>query len=521
MHTAKDDAKATSQPPVDDPSLPVHDKHSAKQAAHMPSAAASKRASTCQKSGSSFSDRSQSSGRPAPAPQQRKRRHETPAALADPLGAFASQATQRQRTLQSGLNLLKGKTSQARIVAPNLRPPNKHVAAQLDTYRFQSANAAAQPAAQPTKADKHTNRQQSQEQTPQQQSPDQHRKKQNGHRQTEMANVNTKRTQSVDVQPPDPSQYSISNDTAQDLNTAPKKAKANGNYFKDIKHSIHALVQANHTIPSLHAMSDTDKAALTSMLTNKLDGVNILSELQQRFSSKPWAAVQSADQQQPSAASSVDCSPSPSSVAQRDAQPHRLSRPAVPNQHAQLRAMPTVDASYTSHASAASSGSGHRHSLTGDACLSSRPSGYKHVLRDDGQLNSRLTAADSDVGLFDLHTEPMHNHYSLMKGQGRSYSRESNAMSLDANAAAPPDLSKIDWYAPLCQTTEAFKVLLRLHHGAPLAGMMLSSKRVRMPCKVVLNHFVLLSVMHGQTLDMACILYATVGILPTCTDMLS
>lgn len=405
--------------------------------------------------------------------------------MADPLGAFAGQATQRQRTLQSGLSLLKGKTSQPCVVAHNLRPPNEMLAAQLDTHRFQAANKAAQPAAQPVKGNSNQNGQHSQEHTPRQESQVKRRHRRCGHQKTATPQVKSKQLPSAEVQPFDQSQYN----SAPDLITAP--TQANTNYFQDIKRSLHTLVQANHTIPSLHAMSDTNRAALTSMLANKLDGVNILTDLQNHFISKPGPAepAEPPAEQQPSAASSVDCTPSPNSVTQRDAKPHKLPKLSLPRQHVHLRALPFVNSSHTSYASATSSGCGDRHVSTGKDYIDSRPSGHRHtltgndvinsrftvadshghmksrltaadlrstcqrhVLTGNGVNNSRLTVADSDVGLLDLHAEFGHMNCSLGQDVGCSYSRESNAMSLHAETSAPSDSPMIEWYAPLYQT---------------------------------------------------------------------
>ena len=480
MHTARNDGKTLSQIPLNRSSSPLSDKHSAEQTTKPPSAAPRKEASTSQKSGNSISDRS--SGHPAPVQKQRKRRHETLAALADPLVAFACKATQRQRTLQSGLSLLKGKTSQPRIVAHNLRPPNEQVAAQLDTYKFQSANTAALPAAQLTQVNKCKKVQHSQEHIPQQESQDEQENKPNRKQQTGVTKAKTKRPSSAHVQPPGQSQYSISHNSAPDLITAPRQA--NTNYFQDIKSSLHTLVQANHTIPSLHAMSATDKAALTSMLTNKLDGFNILSDMQHHFTSKSGPAEPPAEQQ-PSAASSVDCTPSPDSVTQRDAKPHKLPKLSLPGQHPHLRALPFVEASRASHASTTSSGKGHRHVFTGNDYIDSGPSGHRHSLTGNGVINSRFTVADSDgcmdsrittadlrstcqrhalagngvtylrptladsdVGLFDLHAEPMHTDCSFGQYPGWSCSRECDALSLGAEAPAPSGSPIIEWYAP-------------------------------------------------------------------------
>ena len=486
MHTARNDGKTSPPIPLDMSSSPVSNKQRAEQNTNSPPAAAHKTASTCQRSGTFVSGKSESCGRPAPVHKQRKRRHETPAALADPLGAFACQATQRQRTLQSGLSLLKGKTSQPRVVAHNLRPPSEPLPAQLDTYRFQAANTAAQPATQPIKGNNRKNEQHLQEHTPQEESQD--RIRQCGHQQSEII-AKSKEAPPAKVHPPGPSWGSISHNSAPDLMTASRQA--NTNYFQDIKRSICTLVQVNHTIPSLHAMSDTDKAALTSMLTNKLDGVNILSDLQHHFTSKagPAEPAEPPAEQQPSAASSVDCTPSPDSVTQRDTKPHKLPKLSLPHQHARPRALPFVDASYTSHALATSLGSGHKHAFASNDNIDSRPSGHRQTLTASGVINSRFTAADSDgcinsrltaadlrstrqrhavtgngitnsrltvvnsdVGLLDLHAEPKHTNCSLGQYPGWSYSRESNAMSLDAEAAAACDSPMIEGYASVCQT---------------------------------------------------------------------
>lgn len=444
LHTANDTGKATPHLEADESSSPVHGTQLAKQ--DLAPAAAHKGASKCQKSSSSTSDRSHSSGCRAPGPKQRKRRHETPAFLADPLGAFACQASQRQRTLQSGLSMLKGKASQTRIVAPNLRSPNEQPAAQLDTYRFQPASTAMQLPAQPIKSHNHAKGRQAEEQHPQQQGPDLHKKARNNHQKAQII-AKPSRSPLAELQPPGQSQSGISHSPAQDMPSALRQF--NANYFRDLKHSLHTLIQANHAIPSLHTMSDTDKAALTTLLANKLDGVSIHSDLQGFLSSKLRAGVHSA-KQQPSAASSVDCTPSPVPVAQHKAKPCKLPKLTPLDQRVQTRAMPTarpsVHASHTSHASAAISGSGHR-----------------PVLTDGGCFDTRQTAAGSGLGLFDLHAEPMHARYSLGQEQGQTHSRNSDANSLDADVAGCCGSPRINWYAsPLDQAKQYLKQVLGL-----------------------------------------------------------
>lgn len=464
VHTAKDTGTAAPYLQVDDLSSPVHAKQPAEAETRLP--APQKTASNCQKSRSSISDRSLSSGCRAPGPKQRRRRHETPAFLADPLGAFACQATQRQRTLQSGLSMLKGKTSQTRLVAPNLRPPNEELAAQLDTCRFQPTNTAAQPPAQPTKGHKHRKGQQSQGQNLQQQSPDWRETGPNCHQQKAQNNAKTRRPPLAEVRPPGTSQSGLSHSHAQDTPAAPRQA--NTSYFHDLKQSIYTLVQANHAIPSLHTMSDTDKAALTSLLANKLDGVNIQSDLQALFSSSTRANAPSTEPQL-SAGSFVDCTSSPVSVAQHDARPCKLPKLTPPGQHVHFgprpSAMLSVHASHTSHASAASSGSGHR-----------------HIPMDSGCFPSRQTAADSAEELFDLHTKPMNTHYSMRQDQDQSYSRDSDAMFLDSDVAACHGSPRIDWYASLCNQA---MLCVAVSAGAWAHTCCLAAERGHASCKVV------------------------------------
>lgn len=463
MHTANDTGKAAPQLQVDDISSLVHAEQPAEPETSSP--APQKKASNCQKSRSSISDRSLSSGCRAPGLKQRKRRHETPAFLADPLGAFACHTTQRQRTLQLGLSMLKGKTSQTRLVASNPRPPNEELAAQLNTYRCQPISTATQRTTQPTKGDKHKQGQQSHEQNPQQQSPDLCRNRPNYHQQEAHTNAKTGRPPLAEVQPPATSQSGLSHSHAQNMPDAPRQA--NTNYFHDLKQSIHTLVQANHAIPSLHTMSDTDKAAVTLLLANKLDGVNIQSDLEALFSSNTRADVHSAEQQ-PSTGSSVDCTPSPVSVAQHDARPRQLPKLPPPDQHVHFgprpSAMLSVHAGHTSHASAASSGSD-----------------YRHIPTDGGCFLFRQTAVD----LCDLHTKPTNTHFSNRQDQDQSYSRDSDAMFLDPDVAACHGSPGLDWYVSLRNQATLY-VIYMMDLGCVHAVWLLTCARIMQSCSIIL-----------------------------------
>ena len=306
------------------------------------------------------SNKSQSSGNAKAVSKQRKRRHETPAHLADPLAAFARQVTQRQRTLHSGLSLLQGKASQPCLVATNMSAPVEQLAAPLDDYRFRPERKANKKQIHHSRSAKH-------EQTKQLSSLPQHcssQQQKKNQQQEGMDRCKTNRTPSAPLQSPSPSQHSISHKSGH----VPSQAlrQVDDEYFKHIKSSLRSLVEANHAIPLLHTMSSTDRAGLTSILTNKLDGVNVLADLQQHFLPKP-------DQQTalPSAASSVDCTPSPESVVQRNAEACKLPNRLVHQPHTALRPALPVRTSHTFLASAASSGSGHMagRPTTADAIL--------------------------------------------------------------------------------------------------------------------------------------------------------
>ena len=432
-HTACGRAQAQlAQPLAEQPVLPeIHKQHCKEAKAISPASVPQAPIKGNASSSSLVSGISKKYGHTASVSKQRKRRQETPAALADPLGAFARQASQRQRTLQSGLSLLKGKASQARVVAPNMIPPNVDFTAQLDKYQFQPAHISAQPAGQQINMRKRLGGHDPQQVVHEQRCSQQleaSRKSQ----QSKAIDCSTKRQPPLsEIQSPGPSQHSISHHSMQEREQVAKKV--NDNYFKDIKSSLHKLLQANHAIPRLDTMSKTGRSALASMLTNKLDGVDVVSDLQHHFAAKsgPDQHHHQAEPK-PSAASSVDCTPSPDSVAQHSARACQLPKLPLPRYRAHLSDMPSVRMSRASHASGASLGSGHTHPLIGSGHAGFRPA---------------AAAAHSSMDLFDFLAHDAHeSKHSLQQGQGLSCSY---AKSFDTDEATFGASPKFEWYASL------------------------------------------------------------------------
>lgn len=347
-------------------SPPVHSTKRARHARQPSAAPSSVQKSVAKNSSSSNSDRSLKFNRQAKDNLQRQARFETPAALADPLGAFAFQAAHKQRALQSGLRLLKGKSSQARIVSSNLRSPRERPAAQLDSQKLQPTNdfakfahgkkqrqLHAEPEAHPTNTSQ-----------PRQQVHANVRQRQQQSNHSQAGNKGAALAQSQKA----PASESMHRDSPGVAQTAPQAQQIDSsNYFHSAKTALHTLIQAHHAIPSLHTMSEPDRAALTSLLSSKLDGIDITAQVQQQFLPKPQeqapeqkALEQTAPEQQPSAASSVDCTPSPESVAQHQSSARRFKshKSVLPHQRFPHSALPCICLSSASHASAASSGSG-------------------------------------------------------------------------------------------------------------------------------------------------------------------
>ena len=349
---------------------------------------------------SSHSDRSGKSGTHAPSNRQRRAQCETPAALADPLGAFAYQAGHKQRAMQSGLRLLKGKASQARVVSANLRPPRDHAAAQLALrgQEQQPANAAAKQA---TATRSEQGYAESREHTSRAPRPRQHQAEKAGQKQRADHQPHAYRpgNQHASQLPAMSSGCSEHSSPQAPVREPPQPKQLDSNYFQHVKSSLHSLIQAHHAIPSLHTMSDTDRAAVTTLLSNKLDGIDITPGLQQHWLPKPLSNQHPS--QQPSTASSVDCTPSPESVAQQQnvARPFQLPKSALPDPPIRHSTIPPACLSNISHASAASSGSGQRHFTNHHTLHAARLSGAESF--------SRMLSSQADLTSSDIQRQPL------------------------------------------------------------------------------------------------------------------
>lgn len=258
---------------------------------------------------------------------------------------------------------------------------------------------------------------------------------------------NASQTGSQDAAPADgqaasfgQSQHSVPQENAR---ATPQRVDIN--YFHHIKSSLHSLIQAHHAIPSLHTMSEPDRAALTSLLANKLDGVDVTAQVQQHFLPNPQQRAfaqpvheQRAAEQQPSAASSVDCTPSPESVApqQRSARHEQTSKPLLRRQHIPYGAFASTCVSNASNPSAASSGSGQRHfkhQHTHHIAKSHAEESFLNLLE-----SCQDTADDLQHSLWQGRFERNAGDFALLS------EAEQDVLTFKASP-------KIDWYVPVVQ----------------------------------------------------------------------
>ena len=438
-------ASPVSQSQARSPSPPVHCIKRARYAPQSPAAPATLAKAAI----SSQSDRSETSHRQVAVNKQRKARCETPAALADPLGAFAHQAGHKQRTLLSGLTLLKGKASQARLVSSNLRSPRGRPAAQLDSQELISGNRFAQYA--------NDSRQDQVPFQPRQRLTTKTRPRPQVAKEASQVQRPPSASQagSQDAAPADgqaaslgQSQHSTPQENAQ---ATPQQVDIN--YFHHIKSSLHSLIQAHHAIPSLHTMSKPDREALTTILANKLDGVDVTPQVQKHFLPNQQQKVapkqqafaqpaheQQAAEQQPSAVSSVDCTPSPESVAQQQssARHRQTSQPLLRSQHIPYGAFASTCVSNASHPSAASSGSGQRHLThqhTHHIMKSHAKESFLNLLE-----SCQDTADELQDSLWQGHVEYNAGDFVLLS-------------EADQDVVTFKDSSKIAWYAPKMTTS--------------------------------------------------------------------
>ena len=370
---------------------------------------------------SSQSDRSETSHKQVAVNKHRKARCETPAAVADPLGAFAHQAGHKQRTLLSGLTLLKGKASQARLVSSNLRSPRARPAAQLDSQELIPDNSFAQYA--------NDSRQHQVPVQPRERLTTKTRPRPQVARKARPKQTPASASQagSQDAAPADgqAASFGQSQHSTPQQNAQATPQQIDTNYFHHIKSSLHSLIQANHAIPSLHTMSKSDREALTSILAHKLDGVDVTAEVQQH-----------AAEQQPSAVSSVDCTPSPESVAQQQssARHKQASRPLLRSQHISYGALASTCVNNASHASAASSGSGQRH--------------FTHQHRHH---SAKSHAEESFLNLLEPYQAVGDElQHSLWQGRNESNAGDFALLSeADQDVLTFKESPLIDWYVPI------------------------------------------------------------------------
>ncbi len=415
---------------------------------------------------SSESDRSETSHKKVAVNKQRKARYETSAALADPLGAFAHQAGHKQRTLLSGLTLLKGKASQARLASSNLRSPRGRPAAQLDSQELIPGNSFAQYA---NDSRKHQVSVQPRERLTKKTRPRPQVAKEASQKQTppSASPAGSQDAALADAQaaPFGQSQHSPPQESAQ---ATPQRVDIN--YFHHIKSSLHNLIQANHAIPSLHIMSQPDREALTSILAHKLDGVDVTAEVQthflpnqqQKVAPKPQAFAQPAHEhpgaeQQPSAVSSVDCTPSPESVVQQQSSARRkqASKPLLRSQHIPYGTFASTCVSNALHPSAASSGSGQRHFT------------HQHT-----HHSAKSHEQESFLNLLELYQDVGDDlQHSLWQGRNECNAGDFALLSeADQDVLTFKESPKIDWYVPTITTSDCTwqahsLMVLRLEHA--------------------------------------------------------
>jgi len=345
---------------------------------------------------------------------------------------------------------LKGKASQARLVSSNLRSPRGRPAAQQDSQELIPGNSFAQYA---NDSRKHQVPIQPRERLTAKTRPRPQVAREARPKQTP---ASASQAGSQDAAPADGqaasfgrSQHSTPQQNAQ---ATPQQIVIN--YFHRIKSSLHSLIQANHAIPSLHTMSKSDREALTSILATKLDGVDVTAQVQtyflpnqqQKVAPKQQAFAQPAHEQQaaeqqPSAMSSVDCTPSPESAEQQQssARHGQASQPVLRSRHSPCGAFASTCVSNASHPSAASSGSGQRHFTHQHTHHSAKSHAEEPFLN--------LLESYQDIG-DDL-------QHSLWQGRDESNAGDFASLSeADQDVLTIKDSPKIDWYVPAMTTSD-------------------------------------------------------------------
>lgn len=348
---------------------------------------AAKTRSSQQQAVSSHSGRSLSKEHQQPASTKPSRRHEVPAAVADPLGAFASRGGLKQRSLQSGLKLLKGKASGP--VDPGLQPAHCSFPEQL--VRQQVVVSKARP--------QHHHQVQT--------TADSLQKYAYAPQQKQAKIKLTGNCQQQDVQqvystvdPQSRSQASKDMQAAAPASSAVPTAKTiDPHYMQKVKKSLCQLMQDRHRLQLESNL--TAGQPLVSLLASKLDGVNITAALAKYRNQVPpgqkhaAGKSNSAQQAHSAARSSVACTPSPEAAAEPNHMPeqvtsswqrHAADMAHLPAQHTCFRHVASTCTMTTAHL--------REHFRPMHSCLSLRHSGRSSQLHQHSQFKRRLELSD-------------------------------------------------------------------------------------------------------------------------------
>lgn len=238
--------------------------------------------------------------------------------MADPLAAFASRAGLKQRSLQSGLKLLKGKASGT--IHPGLQPAHRS-AVQLTQ---QECHVSEAPSHDRHQDQDFANNLQQYALRPQHRHSKATRKAHGQHHKVQLDNTdaadkqNGSETEDQRLPSPPPARTAA---------VVPYAKTIDPNHMQKLKQSLCQLMQDTNQVELQPASSATHRP-LVMLLASKLDGADITAALAQYSNTQPPAQVQSheveadankSEQLLSAARSSVACTPSPETVAQPSA----------------------------------------------------------------------------------------------------------------------------------------------------------------------------------------------------------
>lgn len=251
-----------------------------------------------------------------------------PAAMADPLGAFAERAGLRQRSLESGLKLLKGKVSGT--VHPGLQPAHcavpdqlarqpRHVLEEVPQGKHQKQSVAGDLQQYAFKVDKQSHAKTRNRANPQASDAQLLNSDMDGIHSKSGASHHRKAIFSPKQPPPD----------------VPTATNIDPTHFHKLKQSLCQLMQDRHAI-ELPTDPTSSERPLIPLLASKLDGIDIGAALAQHRNVLPGAqehrhaAAGNADdavEVSSASRSSVACTPSPEVVPQLRASAELQSMP--------------------------------------------------------------------------------------------------------------------------------------------------------------------------------------------------